>query len=152
MNMAYVDRKNNEYNLSVIMKDKLVCSLEIDEKYDIGSFDENFGNINLLSRHCANGRNILYRSGNDIFSVTETIGNNMLIENITAELYAEFELIVYSLDLEYDDEKIILSDEFVHCFEPLDKNMYKDFIYTAEGNILYYSHTIENWVYFNFYD
>lgn len=149
--MAYIDRKNNEYNLSTIMKDKAVYSLEIDESNDIGLFDENLYNINLLSRHCANGRNILYRSGNDIFSVTETIGNNILIEKITAELYAEFESIVYSLDLE-NNESIILSDTFVHCFEPLDKDMFKDFIYTAEGNILYYSRTIENWVYFNFYD
>ncbi len=149
--MAYIDRKNNEYNLSTIMKDKAVYSLEIDESNDIGLFDENLYNINLLSRHCANGRNILYRSGEDIFSVTETIGNNILIEKITAELYAEFESIVYSLDLE-NNESIILSDAFVHCFEPLDKDMFKDFIYTAEGNILYYSRTIENWVYFNFYD
>ena len=47
---------------------------------------------------------------------------------------------------------VAMKESFVQCFEPLDENMLREFIYVTEGNILYYSHTIENWIYFNFYD
>ena len=148
--MAYIDRINEANNLSVIMNNRTIYSTERDDDFDIGSFDDNYYNIKLISRHCADGRNIIYRSDDRIFSVTETIGNNIVIEDITAELFAEFQSITYDMELEVTEVEN-LTEQFVYCFEPIDKDMTLDYICTETGNLLYYSNTIENWIYFNYF-
>ena len=152
--MAYIDRKDVEFNISSIMNGTYIQTFEIDEKFDIMSLNESLYNINLLTKHYPSGKCqfILYRSGDEIFSVTETIGNSIVIENITAELEVEFELVLNSMEADEINDCVAMKESFVQCFEPLDENMLREFIYVTEGNILYYSHTIENWIYFNFYD
>lgn len=49
--MAYIDRKDVEFNISSIMNGTYIQTFEIDEKFNIMSLNESLYNINLLTKH-----------------------------------------------------------------------------------------------------